>query len=205
MKTGIYAQKPNSRDRLLLKGRVLAEFLNRADGTAKVLSLVKEYGMLQGLLPKIVAGRPSGRVVSGPYEGAFVYPGTKAAARSVKKLNRLLAGYHFRQIVQHPVLVRRGETAPIIETRTHPYRDSPRVNEEYDAVECVIALATAGEITRLKQCPGCPLWFMAARPDQEHCSGTCKAKCWRKSHRKKTAWAKYMRGYRRLIASKNVK
>jgi hypothetical protein len=199
-----YAHKPNFRDRLLLDGEFVAEFLNRDNGTAKVLSLVKEYGTLQGSLPKIVSRGSSVRVVSGPYEGRFMYRlDTKESARAVRRINRLLAGYHFRRSVSGAVFIQRGE-APRIETFAGAYRDTPRFNEEYAAVESVIELATAGEIARLKQCPpGCGRWFMAApRPDRKHCSDDCKMKRWRETHRKE--WAEYMRKHR-LTSGKHGK
>lgn len=199
----------------LVKGEIVAQFLNVAEGLAKqkrVIDLLERYRDLQNLLPAVVAGRPLGRVQGGPSSGALAYHlrENKRADRLVKQINRLLARYRFRRAVTSVILVG-ADNAARIETATYPVRLVPfskfergSTIEEHGAVELVIELATAGELDRLRQCAYCSKWLMASRTDRVY-----HDKCATLQHRKQRAASgisnEYMKWYRTYAPIKERK
>jgi len=213
------------RDRLLVKGEIVAQFLNVAEGLVKqkrVIDLLERYRDLQHLLPAVVAGRPLGRAEGGPFSGALAFDlrENKRADRLVKQINRLLARYRFRRAVTSVVYSdarqerRRTEFvgddpyAARIETATYPVRRVPfskfergSTIEEHGAVEYLIELATAGELDRLRKCAFCSKWFMASRTDRIYHEG-CAAKQHRKERKDSGIAAEYQKWYRKYAPVK---
>jgi hypothetical protein len=180
--------------RIKIKGDILAQFLNVAEGLPKqriVLNLLEQCRNLQKLLPTVVEGRPLGRVAGGPLAGALAYDLRKnrKAASAVREINRILEGYSFRWAVPISLFVSGTEVptvqAELYSTRPVPFskRERGDTMEMHGAIEKVLELARIGALDAMKRCPNCQHWFMAGRKNQDYCNADCARKNYYEANR----------------------
>jgi hypothetical protein len=192
---------------MLVRGGVLAQFLNAVDGKAeqkRVLRLRDYCLLLQQCLDEIIeAGRfihaelaPSVRAGRVVYQSPTLYCGwvaDKKVGRTLRETNQLLARYSFRRSV--PVILKLTEEGPpTVSTEAVPRLKSEQ--EETRAVEMLLSLAEWGALGQLLHCPACKRWFMARRTDQVFCSTEC-GKRQHYARRDPKEWNAYMRKHRR--------
>lgn len=68
--------------------------------------------------------------------------------------------------------------------------------DAHKAVGCLIKLAEAGLVGRMRQCWNCQKWIYAKFERQRFCSGPCREKAFRGSAEGKRKRREYMQGYR---------
>lgn len=202
------SNKAPLRERILLRGDFLAQFLNVTNGLAKqkdVLRLLKCCRILQGLLPQIVQTGPLYHSADTPTFYCNL-SNNKRASRIVREINRVLKPYSFRQSVSSLLYLSKDEVEhPTLKIEAVPLRRVPFSKLERErggpliqvakAVELLLSLAEWGELDRLRQCFTCRQWFMAGRTDQLFCGTECSKKKYRS--RKRAMLREYMREYRR--------
>jgi hypothetical protein len=78
------------------------------------------------------------------------------------------------------------------------------------AVASVFDLAVAGELSKIRECPHCRKWFVAAKKgkSQRFCSENCRSSAWRTTSSGRESRREYMREYmrrRRYRAQRHTK
>ncbi len=84
-----------------------------------------------------------------------------------------------------------------------PMRGVP--GDATEAAEIFFYLGQDGYLDRLRKCNACGKWFYARVIHKFSCSVACQQKYFRTSKEWKERRAKYMRDYRRLQATRNVR
>jgi hypothetical protein len=191
-------EKSNLTSHAIFKGEMLARFLNEADRPQKqrALDLLKRCRDLAEALPKLSC-RPIRQGADSPAYDTYVLDSERRAKRLRTEINRQLARYRFRRVVEPVVFAEPGAT-PSIPVGTQncdrprlPKRPRRATTDEAGAVDMLLGLAEAGSLDRVRECPYCKQWFMARRKNQDH----CKTEHSRENYyeQNKSKWPGYMR------------
>jgi len=210
----MYSEKKGIlQERFMAKGDWLANFLNRAQGSAQEKTVSKLYDLYRSLqysLSEIAATTPPcAQVQGGPRDGALVYRIPAKVARLTNRINRVLARHLFRWQIPPGLIAEKGE-AVRVETelyRLPDVRSGVRKSEiergwtedeYYTAIACVVQLANWDELGRLRRCGECSKWFMANRTDRVY-HENCAAKRHRKQRAASGISTAYQKWYRKYL------
>jgi len=180
-----FTKKPTARDYVLRLGERFADELNKPD-QQRLVRLLELWCAWEAAPFVLRRQRRDGRRWVG------VVPG-HARARLQKELNDHLARYQFRRQVQ----LRDDEEFPVTEVLVGRHANSPGFLREAQAVGWFLRLAELGEGRRVRRCPVCEKWFMAARPDALYCGTRCARKKARQVLKETGKAAEYKRFHRK--------
>jgi hypothetical protein len=193
--------------------RHLVEWLNANAGSEACRRIVDLIGNFYAVAKGM---QPMGEVYDVPVEkGRFIIRGplpgaaeqTKSWIELAGKLNRKLARYSvyaqftYARVEQHWIFLWRSAKRKYAYVRPV---DSARLSETEAALK-VVDLARYGYVTRVRQCKCGKGWFFAKFKHQIFCSTKCQQTYFRTNAQFKAQRQVYMRNYRKLMQSTNVK
>jgi ribosomal protein S27AE len=179
-----------------------------SEASARIVDLLGDFQTVAKLM------RPMGMVNDVPVErgrfimrGRLLSPGGQTCIALAGTLNRKLARYAvypqfaYGMVEQHWLFLwksakrKYGYVRPV---------DPSRLSEAEAALR-VVDLAREGYVTRVRQCPCGKGWFFAKFRHQVFCGLKCQQQYFRTSEQFKAKRRVYMRKYRELVQSTNVK